>query len=321
MTGPQLSDIKLAREVIKNDLVQTPVLSLKGSRWERILPRDAEVSLKLELFQQAGSFKGRGVFLGIQKLADAERAAGVVAASGGNHALAVAWAAKTAGVKATISMPKAVDPVRIQGCRDLGAEVILCDDMPAAFAVMEEGSEAGKTLMHPFEAEHMILGSATCGLEYVEQCDADTFVIPVGGGGMISGMACAIKQARPSARVIGVEPIGADSMSQSLKQGRPVVLDKIETFADSLGSPKALPMTYGVAAAYVDEMVQITDDHMRAGMKHYMNNLRIMAEPACAASLAAIAGPLKDQLMGQKVGIIACGSNIGMDRYNTLLAG
>ena len=320
MIGPTLAEIENATAAIKGQLIETPVLSLSSARWGNLLPKGADVTVKLELFQQAGSFKARGVYLGIQKLTKDERAAGVVAASGGNHALAVAWAAKTAGVKATISMPKAVDPVRIDGCRAMGAEVILCDDMPAAFAVMEQGAASGKTLMHPFEAEHMTLGAATCGAEYLRQSpDIDTFVIPTGGGGMISGMACAIKQMRPDAMVIGVEPFGADSMTRSIAAGKAVVLDKIETFADSLGSPKALPYSYAVTAAHVDRMVHITDDDMRDAMRLYMDNLRIMAEPACAASLAAICGPLRDELGGRKIGIIACGSNIGIERYQALL--
>lgn len=166
----------------------------------------------------------------------------------------------------------------------------------------------------------MILGSATCGAEYVEQApEVNTFVIPVGGGGMISGMACAIKQLRPDATVIGVEPFGADSMTQSFASGAPVRIDKVATIADSLGSPLAMPMTYAVARTHVDEIVRIEDAEMLRAMDVYQNVLRITAEPACAASLAAITGPLKDRLSGRNVGIIACGSNISLARYTELM--
>ncbi|MFA8442778.1 MAG: threonine/serine dehydratase [Yoonia sp.] len=321
MVGPTLDAIVAAKAEAQADLIETPVLPLTSARWDGILPDCAGVTVKLELFQQAGSFKARGALLGIRHLTAAQRAAGVVAASGGNHALAVSWAAQAAGVDALIMMPKATDPARIAGCEALGATVRLHDDMAAAFAAMNAAAERGRALMHPFEAEHMVLGAATCGYEYVTQApQVDTFIIPIGGGGMISGMACAIKQMRPDARVIGVEPFGADSMSQSFAAGEPVRIDRVATIADSLGAPLAMPLSYGVARAYVDDIVKIEDRAMLAAMDIYQNVLRITAEPACAASLAAMIGPLKEDLSGRQVGIIACGSNISLARYAALMA-
>lgn len=321
MIGPTLDEIAAATAEVQGDLIETPILPLRSARLNGILPDRASVTVKLELFQQAGSFKARGALLGIRRLSPAQRAAGVVAASGGNHALGVSWAAKAAGVDALITMPKATDPARIAGCEALGATVTLHDDMAAAFAAMNAAAEGGRALMHPFEAEHMILGSAICGMEYARQApEIDTYVIPIGGGGMISGMACAIKQINPDAQVIGVEPYGADSMSQSFAAGEPVRLGKVATIADSLGAPLAMPMTYGVARAHVDRIVRIDDREMLAAMEVYQNVLRITAEPACAASLAGLVGPLRDDLMGRNVGIIACGSNISLDRYAALMA-
>lgn len=317
--GPTVSQIAAAAEQLQGVTIETPVLALSQAKWSGRLP-EAEVTVKLELFQQTGSFKARGAYLGIAGLDEDARAAGVVAASGGNHAMAVAWAAQAAGVDALIAMPEATDPVRVLACEASGATVQLCDDMPAAFAVMEAEANAGRFLMHPFEGEHMALGSAVIGAEFARQApDVDTFVIPIGGGGLISGMSCAIKQLRPEATVIGVEPVGADSMKRSFAAGLPVKLDRIDTIADSLGSPLAMPYTYGLARAHVDEIVHVTDAEMIEGMRAYGDVLRIMAEPACAASLAAICGPLKAQLDGQRVGIIACGSNIGAKRYRELL--
>ena len=322
MIGPTLDEIIAAKAEVQADMIETPVLPLSSARWDGILPDCAGVTVKLELFQQAGSFKARGALLGIQRLDAAQRQAGVVAASGGNHALAVSWAAKAAGVDALITMPKATDPARIVGCEALGATVTLHADMAAAFAAMNEAAEAGRTLMHPFEAEHMILGSATCGYEYATQAPkVDTYVIPIGGGGMISGMACAIRQMNPDAQVIGVEPFGADSMSQSFAAGAPVRLEKVATIADSLGAPLAMPQSYAVARAYVDRIVKIEDREMLVAMDLYQNVLRLTAEPACAASLAAVLGPLKDDLAGRQVGIIACGSNISLARYQVLMEG
>ncbi len=321
MRGPALDAIIEALAATRALLIETPLLPLTAARWDGVLPDCASVTVKLELFQQAGSFKARGALLGIRGLSEAQRLAGVVAASGGNHALAVSWAAKAAGVDALIMMPKATDPARIAGCEALGATVKLHDDMAGAFAAMNAAAANGRTLMHPFEAEHMILGAACCGLEYATQAPkTDTYVIPIGGGGMISGMACAIKQMNPDAQVIGVEPFGADSMSQSFAAGVPVRIDKVATIADSLGAPLAMPLSFGVAQDYVDRIVRIADHDMLAAMDLYQQNLRITAEPACAASLAAILGPLRDELAGRRVGIIACGSNISLGRYAELMA-
>lgn len=320
MTGPDLSEIATAADVLNGVVLQTPVLPLASSRWEGVLPDCASVTVKLELFQQAGSFKARGAFLGVAGLNDAQRGAGVVAASGGNHALAVSWAAQAAGVDALICMPRATDPARIAGCQALGARVTLHDDMAAAFAAMTQAADAGRSLMHPFEAPHMTLGAATCGYEYATQApQVDTFVVPIGGGGLISGMACAIKQMRPDAQVIGVEPFGADSMTRSFEAGQPVRLQRVDTIADSLGSPLAMSYSYGVARAHVDRIVRIADAEMLRAMDHYQQILRITAEPACAASLAAILGPLAGELAGRHVGIIACGSNISLARYHALM--
>ncbi|KJZ20380.1 threonine ammonia-lyase [Loktanella sp. S4079] len=320
MSVPNLSAINAAAEQLHGAAIETPVLPLTSQRWDGILPDCASATVKLELFQQSGSFKARGAYLGIQQLNADQRAAGVVAASGGNHALAVSWAAQAAGVDALICMPRAVDPARIAGCEALGAKVALFDDMAAAFAAMNSEAEAGRTLMHPFEGAHMTLGAATCGAEYLRQAPyLDTFIVPVGGGGLISGMACAIKQLKPEATVIGVEPTGADSMYRSFAADRPVTLDGVNTIADSLSAPYALPYSFGIAKQYVEKIVHVDDDQMRKAMEHYLRKLRIMAEPACASSLAAMIGPLRQELAGKHVGIIACGSNISLARFNQLM--
>lgn len=323
MTLPTPDQIASAAQAIARDTIRTPVLALTSDRWQGILPDAASITVKLELFQQAGSFKGRGALLGIRGLDAVQRRAGIVAASGGNHALAVSWAAQAAGVSARIAMPASVDPLRIEGCRAMGADVTLCDDMPAAFAEMDRVvAHEGRAVLHPFDGPNMTLGAAVCGAEYMEQApQIDTLVVPVGGGGLIGGMGAALKAANPDAQVIGVEPLGADSMTRSLAAGHPVALDRIATIADSLSAPRAMPYSFAVARQVVDRMVHVTDDQMRSGMGHYMQVLRILAEPACAASLAAICGPLRDDLAGRHVGIIACGSNVSVPRWQALMAG
>ena len=315
--------IARAREQIAQRLVPTPVLKMNSDRWDGILPEGSTCWMKLELFQQSGSFKARGVLLGISGMTDAERAAGVAAASGGNHAMAVAWGAAAAQVSAKIAIPKAADPLRIDACRATGAEVVRCEDIRAAFEAAERwAADEGRTMMHPFEGEHMLRGSATCGAEFMEQCpDLDAMIVPVGGGGLIAGMAAAAKLANPKLAVFGVEPVGANSLQRSFERGAPVVLDSIDTIADSLASPKAMPLSFDLAQKNVDEIVTVTDDDMRASMRVYQNVLRLVAEPACAASLAALSGPLRDRLAGRSVGIIACGSNVSLERYAHLLGG
>ena len=319
--GFSIPDINVARSKIKDKLLVTPVLPLMSDRWTELLPIDTQVFVKLELFQQAGSFKARGAFLGMDCLSFEQKNRGVIAASGGNHALAVSWAAAAAGVNAKITMPKATDPYRIDGCKSMGAEVILCEDIADAFQVMTSlGKAEGRVMMHPFDDQNMVLGASICGAEYYEQKpEIDVFVIPVGGGGLISGMASAIKQCNPTSKIIGVEPSGAAGFFQSFKAGKPVSLGKVNTIADSLGSPLTLPYSFSIAEKFVDKVVLVSDNDLLTSMQYYREYLNILAEPACAASLAAILGPLKEEICGKSVGVIACGSNISLSRYNELM--
>ncbi len=315
------NEISAAQDVLSNIIVDTPTLPLSSNRWQNVLPDIKGGAIKLELFQQVGSFKARGAYLGIEGLSDEARKAGVVAASGGNHALAVAWAAQKAGVSAKIAIPKAADPVRIKGCRDMGADVVLCDDIAHAFETMEQYvTQDGLTMLHPFEGRHMTVGAATCGAEFIaKHPDLEFVIVPVGGGGLISGIAAAVKLAKPETKVIGVEPFGADTMYRSFEQEEPVSINKVETIADSLGSPTTMPFSYSVAKSHVDEIVRVEDEELRNGMRIYQDVLGLLVEPACAASLAGAIGPLKNVIEGQNVGLIACGSNISLSRYQELL--
>ena len=204
----------------------------------------------------------------------------------------------------------------------MGAEVVLADDAAAAFAEAQRlVDEEGRTMLHPFESPFMTLGAATCGLELAGSVEApDIAVIPVGGGGLISGMATAINAIHPQCEIIGVEPFGADSMFQSIEQGTPVRLEKVDTIADSLGAPMALPASYAIARANVNEIVRIDDEAMRAAMRLLYHGLKIAAEPACAATTAAICGPLRERCEGKTVAILACGSNIGITKFSGYLA-
>lgn len=319
--GPTPAEIEAARAALAGRIVRTPVLRLSPGRFAGRLPEGAEVWLKLELFQETGSFKARGALLNLDALGPEARQAGVVTASAGNHARAVAWAAGQAGVSARIVMPAHVDPARIEACRALGAEVILEPDVGTVFARMAAIAEReGRRIVHPYEAPLTVLGTATCGAELAEDVpDLDLVLVPVGGGGLLAGMAVAIRQAQPGARILGIEPEGADSMYRSFAAGVPVRLDRVETIADSLGAPAALPYSFAVARAHADAIVRLPDAAFRAAMRLFHAATSIAAEPACVAGLAALTGPLREAARGRRVGLIACGSNISLARFGALV--
>ncbi len=322
MTEISLKTINAAQQQLEGRIIRTPVLDLRQTGLEDLLPTGCTATMKLELFQKAGSFKARGNLLSVEALTPDQRAAGVTAASGGNHALALAWAAKTAGISAKIAIPKTADPFRIDGCRALGAELVLCDSILDVFPKMHEIAEAeGRSIVHPFEGYNMSLGAATCGAEFFTDApNLDIVILPVGGGGLISGMSAALKLLNPDIEIFGVEPYGADSMYQSFQSGTPQSLDKVDTIADSLGSPTALPYSYGLTRANVTDIVRVHDDDLRQTMRVMNESLKLMVEPACAASLAGALGPLKSHLEGKNIGLLACGANISRARFMELVS-
>ncbi|WP_166416119.1 threonine ammonia-lyase [Cochlodiniinecator piscidefendens] len=316
-----LNEISDAEAILADQTIRTPVLDLRQTGLERLLPEGASVQMKMELFQKAGSFKARGNYLSVHALSPEERSKGVVAASGGNHALALSWAARAAGVSAKIAVPRAADPIRIQGCEALGAEVILCDTIGAAFETMQEIAEDEvRALVHPFEGRLMSLGAATCGKEFFEDARAmDIVVLPVGGGGLISGMASALKLLNPRLKIYGVEPFGADTMFRSFEAGSPQSISQVDTIADSLGAPMAMPISYALTRANVDGIVRVSDDALVSTMRIMSESLNLLPEPACAAALTAVLGPLHEDCKGKSVGVIACGANISLSKFNAIL--
>ncbi|RED54224.1 threonine ammonia-lyase [Aestuariispira insulae] len=318
--GPSIQAIRDAAEQLRGRIIETPVTMLASDRIKPYLPESAEVSIKLELFQHAGSFKARGALLNVSALTDEERKRGVTTVSAGNHALALSWAAAQEKVHAKVVMPEASDPVRVEGCRKMGAEVILTRDVHAAFAEMERiRDDEGRTVVHPFEGPRTTLGTATCGLEFATAVpDLDAVIIPVGGGGLISGMACAFRQMNPNIEIIGVEPFGADSMYRSFETGQPEKLEKVHTIADSLGSPLAMPYSFAVTKDNVDRIIRVEDDSLRKYMALLFDALKIAVEPAGAASTAALGTVLREEMRGRKVGVIACGSNISEEKFGKL---
>ena len=320
---PSLEAIRATRARIGDLIVETPVREWRDLALERLLGSETRVILKEELFQRAGSFKPRGALAVMRDLTPEARARGVTAVSAGNHAMAVGYAARALGTTAKVVMPKSASPFRVQACRELGAEVELVEDVHRAFARVKEIEEReGRAFVHPFEGPLTALGTATLGLELVEQVpDLDAVIVPIGGGGLCAGVASAVKLARPSCQVFGVEPEGADTMHRSFAAGSPQAIDKVHTIADSLGAPHAAPYSFGLCRRYVDELVLVDDDALRRALRLLFSSAKLAVEPAGAAATAALCGPLRERVRGKRVGVIVCGANVDAPTFCAHLAG
>jgi threonine dehydratase len=321
MSPPNLTagDIEHAAEVLAPMVRETPVWPWRDELVERLLGPGTQALFKLELFQFAGSFKARGalnVMLGLEAPALAR---GVTAVSAGNHAIAVAWAARTLGSSAKVVMPKTADPFRVSRCESLGAAVVLAEDVHEAFALAERiEREEGRALVHPFEGPRTALGTATLGRELLRQApDLEAVIVPVGGGGLAAGVASAIKLFKPACQVIGVEPEANDVMFRSLRSGHPerVPEGRYRTIADSLSPPYTLPYSLELCRRHLDDLVLVSDDALREALAVMFRGAKLAVEPAGASAAAALMGPLRDRLAGKRVGLIVCGTNIAPERY------
>ncbi|MCU6500378.1 pyridoxal-phosphate dependent enzyme [Rugamonas sp. A1-17] len=255
-------------------------------------------------------------------MGEAARRRGIVAVSAGNHAIAAAYAARLAGCGAKVVMPRHASPARIAACRELGAEVLLMPDVHQAFARGREiERDEMRTMLHPYEGPLTAQGTATVGLELMAQVPRlDAVVVPVGGGGLCAGIAAAVKQINPACAVYGAEPFGADALYRSFASGQPEALERVDTVADSLGAPYAMPYSFGVCRRFVDEVVRVTDDEICLAMLNLFRDAKLVAEPAAAVATAALFGPLRERLAGKRVGVLVCGSNIDPVRFAELLA-
>ncbi|MEM7256587.1 MAG: threonine/serine dehydratase [Pseudomonadota bacterium] len=320
--SPTLDSIKATAQRITEHVLETPILPYYGAMATALFS-DSEVVLKMELLQRTGSFKARGAVNTVLQLDDQQRQSGITAFSAGNHAIATAYAARSAGISAKVVMPKTANPYRVSCCKALGAEIVFGNSIDELMDIVESlKAREGRTLIHPFEGVHTFDGTATIGIELLQaQPDIDAVIVPVGGGGLISGIAAAVKLLKPECRVIGVEPAGAAGMSDSLKLGAPLERVNVNTIADSLGAPLHMPMSYQLVSDNVDQMVQVTDDQLAAMMKVMFSDLQLAVEPACAAAMTALAHPLKNTLAGKKVALILCGSNIDQSTFNRLTLG
>lgn len=316
-----LADIRAARALLGDRIRTTPVQPLSGPAVEAALAPGTRALLKLELFQHTGSFKARGALVNTLSLTEAERMRGICAISAGNHAIAAAFAARAVGTSAKIVMKQGASAFRVAECRRYGGEIVFEPEFEAAFRRVELiQKDEGRTLVHPFEGLRTVQGTGTLGLEFIEQApDLEAVIVPIGGGGLAAGVATAIRAAKPECRIYGVEPIGADTMFRSFAAGSPQSIAKVETIADSLGTPYALPIGYALCRASIDEIVLIEDREMVAAMRFLLEHARLAVEPAGAAATAALLGPLRERLAGRRVGLIVCGSNIAADAYARLI--
>lgn len=317
MEAPTLDRIRAARARLEGRIDRTPVWRWRDEVIGAAVATGTEVVLKLELFQRTGTFKPRGALTNMLDLDAATLARGVTAVSAGNHAIAVAYAARLLGTSARVVMPETASPARIARCRAFGAEVELVKDGATGFERAHEiARDEGRAFIHPFEGPLTALGTATLGLELCEQVEEpDAVVVPIGGGGLCAGVAAAVKQARPSCLVFGVEPEGADTMRRSLEAGAPASIDEVRTIADSLGAPHAAPYSFELCRRYLDDLVLVDDEEIRVAMARLFSGAKLAVEPAGAAATAAVCGPLRERLAGRRVVSLVCGSNVDVEAF------
>lgn len=310
-----LEDILAAQEVIRNRVHWTPLvhssyLSKKTGQ---------QLYFKLELFQKTGSFKPRGVLNKLQHLTSEERRRGVITISAGNHAQALAWGASQAGISAVTVMPLNAVHSKVEATKGYGAEVILTEG-DLLTKCQEVQAQRDLILVHPFDDPLVIAGQGTVGHEILtDMPELGAVIVGVGGGGLISGIATAIKAQKSSVRVIGVEPEGASAMSQSLRRGEPVHLERTDTIADGLAAPFAGVHTLAHVQQRVDDMVLVSDAQIIDAMSLIFERCKVVAEPAAAAPLAAL---LSGKVTLPHNTIVVCvlgGGNIDRERLKTLL--
>jgi threonine dehydratase len=307
-SAPRLDDIARVRDLLATDIVRTPLVRCPGL--EDLTGGEIEVWGKLEFLQRTGTFKARGALATLRDLSPDQIAAGVTAVSAGNHAVATAFAARAAGSHARVVMTASANPARVEACRAWGADVVFADDVHQAFEMAADiRAREGRHLVHPFEGPDIARGTGVVGLEICEQLQSvDAIVVAVGGGGLIGGIANAVRQIDEEVEIIGVEPEGADSLHRSLAAGKPVGIDAVRTIADSLGAPYAMPYSFDLCRRFVSRMVRVSDDELRRAMGLLVRHIAV--EPACAAATAALLGPLLQSLAGKRVVLVFCGSNI-----------
>lgn len=312
-------DIRAARERIGDSVEFTPMVTdhVLSERFGRT------VRLKAELFQHTGAFKPRGALNWLRTARREEIEAGLGAVSAGNHAAALAWAARTVGAHVTVVMPDDASEVKVEATRSFGAEVILHGDVNEAWARMDELiEERGLTLVHPFDDPRIIAGQGTVGLEIAEQVpDAALVLVPVGGGGLLSGIAAALRHRRPDATIVGIEPETAAAMRLAWDRDGPAKLDSVDTRAKSLAPAIVGEHTYEITRKHVDDILTVSEEAIAGGVRHCLTSAKLFAEPGGAVGISALLeGLLDDRIpdVGDIV-VVVSGGNMSVDELRAML--
>ena len=287
-----VDEITAARERIRAVAVYTPLLEVASPKPQAASPKPQAPSLflKCESLQPMGAFKIRGAYNMISQLPKEELERGVITYSSGNHGQAVAMAAQQVGARAVIVMPTTAPKVKVDGCKSYGAEVIMegTTSLDRQSRAEKESRERGLTIVPPFDHRQIIIGQGTVGLEILEQCpDVGTVFVPAGGGGLASGTAAAIKQSRPTVRIVAVEPLGAPKMTKSLEAGQPTTLPSSKSIADGLMNLRPGDITFAHIQKFVDEVVTVGETDIAANVAWLFRNARLVVEPSGAVTTAA----------------------------------
>ena len=311
------ADVEAARARIAPFVHRTPLF---GSATLGLMTKTS-LSLKAENLQRTGSFKVRGALNAVLQLSPEQRARGIVTLSAGNHGQGLAYAAALVGVRCVVFMPESATPTKVDAIRGYGAEARFAPSMETVFAEMEAYRLThGLHFVHPFADPAIIAGQGTVGLEIVEdRPDVEAIVVCVGGGGLLSGIAVAVKSRRPDVRIVGVEPEGAAAVSRSLAAGRPVTLDKVETVADGLAAPFGAALPQAIIARLVDDVVLIRDDQIVAAMRLILDRTKLLVEPAGAAAVAALLAGKTGVRPGARVVATLSGGNVDREKLTQLL--
>ena len=316
MKFPSIDDFNNTLSDINKYIHKTPIVS--SSSLNKIY--NTNIFFKLELFQKTGSFKTRGAINKLLKLSDLERDKGVITISAGNHAQAISWACSQFNIKSKIVMPFDASPSKVEATKSYGGEVILTKNN-----MMDECNDIkereGLTFIHPFDDIDIILGQGTIGVEIIEKLNnIDYAFISIGGGGLISGIACVLKSINPKIKIIGVEPINSNVMTKSISSNKPETFDTNinKTLADGLAAPFAGNLTFKFVKKYVDDIINVSENEMIESMRVIIERLKVIPEAAASACFVPI---LKNKLSIKKNTnsiIVLCGGNIDLDKLKKL---
>jgi len=310
-------DIVDARKRIESQIVRTPVI--QNEALSRLT--NCRLTLKAENFQKTGAFKARGALNAVALLTPEERRQGVVTFSAGNHGQGLAFAARMFGVACTVFMAHTAAPAKVEAVRGYGADIQQRLTIQEAFTAMESmRQETGAVFVSPFGDMRVIAGQGTVGLEIVEDvANVEQIIVPIGGGGLIGGVAIALATLRPDARIVGVEPEGAPTMTAALNAGEPVQIERVSTIADGLAAPFTTELNLAIVQKHVDDVVLVTEDEIAEAMRLLLHHGKLLSEPAAAASLAALMTGKAAVPVGAESVAVVTGGNIDLPKLKTLL--